>query len=55
MCIRDRLDYDKAKLAKIVMDAGSVPVQRNTTYSTFEQYIIPEIPERRSLRMAVGD
>jgi len=49
------LDYDKAKLAKIVMDAGSVPVQRNTTYSSFEQYTIPEIPERRSLRMAVGD
>ena len=49
------LNHDGAKLAKIVENSGSVPIQRDTTYSTFEEYIIPNVPERRSLRMATGD
>ena len=49
------LNHDGAKLAKIVENSGSVPIQRNTTYSSFEKYIIPNVPERRSLRMATGD
>jgi len=52
---RAPLDHDNARLAKIVIDAGSTPVLRNTTYSSFEEYTIPNIPVRRSLRMAVGD
>ena len=49
------LDHDKAMLAKLVHNAGCVPVQRNTTYSEFTEYIAPVEPVRRSLRMAVGD
>ena len=49
------LDHDKAMLAKLVNNAGCVPVQRNTTYSEFTEYIAPVEPVRRSLRMAVGD
>ena len=52
---RAPLDHDNARLAKIVIDAGSTPVLRNTTYSSFEEYTIPNIPVRRSLRMAAGD
>lgn len=49
------LDHDKAMLAKLVHNAGCVPVQRNTTYSEFTKYIAPVEPVKRSLRMAVGD
>ena len=49
------LDHDKEKLAKIVINSGSKPVQRNTTYTTFEEYILPKAPARRQLRMAAGD
>ena len=49
------LDHDKAMLAKLVYNAGCVPVQRNTTYSEFTEYIAPVVPVKRSLRMAVGD
>ena len=49
------LDHDKTMLAKLVHNAGCVPVQRNTTYSEFTEYIAPVEPVRRSLRMAVGD
>ena len=49
------LDHDKAKLAKLVYNAGCVPVQRNTTYSEFTEYVAPVEPVKRSLRMAVGD
>lgn len=49
------LDHDKAMLAKLVQNAGCVPVQRNTTYSEFTEYIAPVEPVKRSLRMAVGD
>ena len=33
------LDHDKAMLAKLVQNAGCVPVQRNTIYSEFAEYI----------------
>ncbi len=49
------LDHDKEKLAKIVIDSGSKPVQRNTTYTRFEEYILPKAPARRHLRMAAGE
>ena len=49
------LDHDKAMLAKLVHNAGCVPIQRNTTYSEFTEYIAPAEPVKRSLRMAVGD
>jgi aminodeoxyfutalosine synthase len=49
------LDHDKEKLAKIVINSGSKPVQRNTTYTTFEEYILPKVPARRQLRMAAGE
>ena len=49
------LDHDKAKLAKLVNNAGCTPVQRNTTYTEFTEYVAPIKPVKRSLRMAVGD
>ena len=49
------LDHDKAMLAKLVKNAGCTPVQRNTTYSEFAEYVAPVKPVKRSLRMAVGD
>jgi|TARA_B110000914_G_scaffold225074_1_gene244722 aminodeoxyfutalosine synthase len=49
------LDHDKAQLARLVVDAGAKPVQRNTIYTVFEKYIPPKEPETRSLLMAKGD
>ena len=49
------LDHDKAQLAKIVSNSGSIPIQRNTTYTSFVEFIPPTVPERRVLRMATGD
>tara|TARA_B110001452_G_C15168303_1_gene406115 strand:- start:280 stop:1152 length:873 start_codon:yes stop_codon:yes gene_type:complete len=49
------LDHDKAELAKLVSNAGAKPVQRNTIYTVFEEYIPPKVPESRRLRMAAGD
>ena len=49
------LDHDKAMLAKLVTNAGCIPVQRNTTYSSFVEYVPVKIPKRKSLKMAVGD
>ncbi|MBB69829.1 MAG: aminofutalosine synthase MqnE [Euryarchaeota archaeon] len=46
------LDHDKARLAKIVSNSGSIPVQRNTTYTSFVEFNPPIVPKRRSLRMA---
>ena len=50
-----RLNLDKMQLAKLVSNAGSIPVQRNTTYTSFEEYTAPELPSMRRLRMATGD
>lgn len=46
------LDHDRAKLARLIHDAGCEPVQRNTVYSTFEPYTPPPIQPRRRLQMA---
>ena len=49
------LDHDKTMLAKLVTNAGCIPIQRDTTYSEFTEYVPPTAPKKRSLRMAVGD
>jgi aminodeoxyfutalosine synthase len=49
------LDHDKVELARLVQNSGSVPVRRNTIYSKFEEFQIPETPKKRSLTMAAGD
>jgi aminodeoxyfutalosine synthase len=46
------LNHDRAKLARLINDAGCTPVQRNTTYTAFEPYTPPPVQERRSLPMA---
>ena len=46
------LDHDKNMLAKLVINSGSKPIQRNTTYTSFKEYKIPETPSRISLPMA---
>lgn len=48
------LDHDRTKLSRLINDAGCEPVQRNTTYSTFEDYTPPPPPSRRPLPMAQG-
>tara|TARA_B100001287_G_C22670878_1_gene525200 strand:- start:600 stop:1790 length:1191 start_codon:yes stop_codon:yes gene_type:complete len=49
------LDHDKSQMAKLVKNAGCIPIQRNTTYTSFEEYVPPVLPKRKRLRMAVGD
>ncbi len=49
------LDHDKSQMAKLVKNAGCIPIQRNTTYTSFEEYVPPVLPRRKRLRMAVGD
>ena len=46
------LDHDRSKLARLIHDAGCEPVQRNTTYSSFEPYTPPPVQPRRRLQMA---
>ena len=46
------LDHDRAKLARLIHDAGCEAVQRNTTYSHFEPYTPPKVKSRRVLPMA---
>ena len=46
------LDHDRAKLARLIHDAGCEPVQRNTIYTTFEPYTPPPVQPRRRLQMA---
>ena len=48
------LDHDRAKLSRLIYDAGCSPIQRNTTYSQFEEYTPPPPPARRPLPMAQG-
>lgn len=36
------LTYDLQQLSKLVRDAGSIPVKRNTTYTEFEEYVPPQ-------------
>ena len=46
------LDHDRARLARIITDAGCQPVQRNTTYESFSIYVPPKIVPKRNLKMA---
>lgn len=48
------LDHDRAKLARLIEDAGCQPVQRNTIYSKFEEFTAPALQPKRSLPMAQG-
>ena len=46
------LDHDRIRLARLINDAGCVPVQRNTTYEHFEIFIPPEPKRHKKLKMA---
>lgn len=46
------LDHNRSKLARLIQDANCIPVQRNTTYSRFENYVPPAPVSRRALPMA---
>ena len=45
------LDHDRFQLARLIKDAGCVPIQRNTTYERFETYVPPEPKRRRRLNV----
>ena len=36
------LDHDREQLSRLIRDSGCVPVQRNTTYTQFSEYITPK-------------
>jgi aminodeoxyfutalosine synthase len=46
------LDHDRAKLARLIEDAGCSPIQRNTIYTSFVPYSPPKLVEKRRLPMA---
>jgi aminodeoxyfutalosine synthase len=46
------LDHDRIRLARLISDAGCIPVQRNTTYEKFEVFIPPVPKQRTKLKMA---
>ena len=46
------LDHDRIRLARLISDAGCIPVQRNTTYEKFEIFIPPVVKTRTKLKMA---
>lgn len=46
------LDHDRIRLARLISDAGCIPVQRNTTYEKFEIFIPPVPKPRTQLKMA---
>jgi len=46
------LDHDRIRLARLISDAGCIPVQRNTTYEKFEVFIPPVLKPRTQLKMA---
>lgn len=46
------LDHDLSRLSKLIVDAGCIPVKRNTTYQNFEVFVAPVIQPSRSLKMA---
>jgi len=45
------LDHDRFQLARLIKDAGCVPIQRNTTYERFETYVPPEPKRVRRLNV----
>lgn len=49
------LDFDKNQIAKLVSNAGLTPIQRNTTYTDFVEYIPTKSPVIKTLQMAGGD
>ena len=46
------LDHDRIRLARLISDAGCIPVQRNTTYEKFEIFTPPVVKNREQLKMA---
>ncbi len=46
------LSHDKNKLAKIIENAGSIPILRNTIYTEFEEYKPPKTIVKSRLPMA---
>ena len=46
------LDHDRIRLARLISDAGCIPVQRNTTYEKFEIFTPPVVKTRKQLKMA---
>ena len=46
------LDHDRNKLARLILDAGGVPVQRNTIYTEFKPYTPVDVQRATSLPMA---
>ena len=49
------LDFDKNQIAKLVSNAGLTPIQRNTTYTDFVEYIPTKSPVIKTLQMAGDD
>ena len=49
------LDFDKGQIAKLVSNAGLVPIQRNTTYTNFDEYIPTKSSVVKNLQMVQGD
>lgn len=45
------LDHDKEQLARLIRDAGCIPVQRNSTYTRFSEY---QTPARKSWRLPMA-
>jgi aminodeoxyfutalosine synthase len=46
------LDHDLSRLAKLIENAGCIPVKRNTTYQQFEIFVAAKPKPRRGLKMA---
>ncbi len=49
------LDFDKGQIAKLVSNAGLIPIQRNTTYTNFDEYIPTKSFVVKNLQMVQGD
>lgn len=49
------LDFDKNQIAKLVSNAGLTPIQRNTTYTDFVEYIPMKSSVIKTLQMVGGD
>lgn len=46
------LDHDLSRLSKLIVNAGCIPVKRNTTYQQFEIFVAAKPKPRRGLKMA---
>ena len=47
------LDFDKNQIAKLVSNAGLTPIQRNTTYTDFVEYIPNKSPVIKAYKWQV--